>query len=231
MRMITSPSRGMRSFRGTRSIHGRCILYMHNGVAGHSRTTVGPGLPANTCRVFYRRLHMLGSTGAPPFCVRSSVSMSRGVHLGCHCLSLHHPRVRHGLVLQRGMAGTVHSFFSDHSFLRVRAPVLAGSAPRNTHSCLIPSHMGTNAFCTLPRSPRVFGRVLVITNCRGCFRVIHYFHSRSLHTSHRPRFARLSLRVSFISRRSVCTLLRRVVTRMFGATLNGRVSLPVPHVA
>lgn len=156
--------------------------------------------------------------------------MSRSLHLGCHCLSVHHPRVRRHVIFHTGTASAVHHCLSSRNFLSIRAPVLAHTAPRNTHSCLIPSHAHPNGFFTLPRSPRLFGRLLVISKFSHCCRVTGYFHSRSLHTSHRPRFARISVRASFLGRRRVVGVGRKLVGRLFGAVVSIRFR-SFPHVA
>ncbi len=190
----------------------------------------GGGLPAKRVRVVISILGMLGDSIAPPFAVRSGASKNSSVHVGCECLSLHHSDIHGGVRLHRRVAVRMHHCLSNRNFLRVRAPVLVNSAPRKTHSFIMPSHVGPKRFCTLPRDPRALGRLLVITNVSHCFRVIGYFHSRSLHTSHRPRFARVSYRVDFIRRRSIVSLFRNVTGRLFGAVHNVSLARPFPHV-
>lgn len=205
------------------------MITIRKAMRGHS-TTIGRGLGAKSVRIVTADLHVLSRSRAPPFTVRRGDRAGRSVHLGCHCLSLHEPSVRGGLVLGDHILKLVHRFVTGRKFLRVRAPVLYGSAPRNTESCLIPDHIRPKGFCTLPRSPRLFGRLLVTSNCSQCFRVTHYFHSRSLHTSHRPRFARTSVRLSFISVSSIVSIGRHLLGFMFGRTVNISIRVPLRHV-
>lgn len=216
-------------FSGTFSTEDRCILTTINGMERHS--TGGARVTANRVRIRMARLQVLNGDRAPPFRVIPGYRATRAAELGCHCLSLHEPSLRGGVLLERGVAGVAHSCFSRGNFVRVRAPVLVHSAPRNTHSFLMPSEVRGNDFCTLPRSPRLCGRLSVITNFSECVRVTHYFHSRSLHTSHRPRFARVSLRVSFISVRSILSVNRNCVGHIFGSTVNISIPAPLPEVA
>lgn len=204
----------------TGGLNHRCYVRVGNAI--DRQRDGGPGVSANSVRVLMGRLGILSRDRAPPFAVRSGASNNSSVHVGCHCLSLHHPTIHGGLRLHRHVYVLVHGFLSSRGFVRIRAPVLVNDAPRNTHSFMIPSHVGPNRFCTLPRDPRALGRLLVMTNFSHCFRVTGYFHSRSLHTSHRPRFARVSYRVDFMSRSSIVSLFRRVTHRLFGRVHNMR---------
>ncbi len=216
-------------FRGTDAIEDRCILVTGNGIEVHS--SIGHSVPANSVRVRMAALGVLKRDRAAPFRVLSGDLTGRRLELGCHCLSLEHPIVRGGVLVHRGVTGIAESCFSRGNFVRVRAPAFVGSAPRNTHSCLIPSHVRGNDFFTLPRSPRLCGRLLVLSNFSHCVRLTHYCHSRSLHTSHRPRFARVSLRVSFIRVRSIFSVTRNFMGHLFGRILGIRVPAPLPHLA
>lgn len=235
IRVIDSPRHAPRSCPRTSPLQGRCIIGVIKHIDRHRRNTLGPGLPAKRIRVCTSSVRLLGTIHGPlPFRISatSSRSIERSLHLHCHCLSLQQRQVTRGLGIHRRIVGTVHHFLrSRRNFVRMRAPVLAQSAPRNTQSCLIPSQIGPKRFCTLPRSPRLFGRLLVMSNISHCCRITHYFHSRSLHTSHRPRFARLSVRVDFVARSRVLTLGRTLITRVFGAIRNVRVPHPFPHLA
>lgn len=228
-RLMFGRTIGTRLYRHTGRLKHRFIVRVANRIGRHSGG--GVGVPANRVRVVMSMLGMLGSTMAPPFAVRSGDSKNSSVHVGFHCLSLHHGYIHGGLRLHRGVAVRIHQCLSDGKFLRIRAPVLMNSAPRKTHSFIIPSHVGPKRFCTLPRSPRALGRLLVISNFSHCFRVMGYFHSRSLHTSHRPRFARVSYRVDFIRRRSVVSAFRKVTGRLFGRLHKIRLDRPFLHVA
>lgn len=217
-----------RLYRHTGGLNHRFIVRVIKAMGRHFDG--GDRVPANSVRVVISRLGVLGSTVAPPFAVRSGASNNSSVHVGCHCLSLHHDTIHSGLRLHRGVAVRIHDCLSGLNFLRIRAPMLVNSAPRKTHSFMMPSHVGPKRFCTLPRSPRALGRLLVISNFSHCFRVTGYFHSRSLHTSHRPRFARVSYRVDFMRRRSIVAAFRKVTGRLFGIVHGVRLARPFPHV-
>lgn len=206
-----------RVFSGTFSYEDRFILTTGNII--YREDSGGDRVPANSVRIIMDSVHILSGTRAPPFRVISSAGAGRRLELGCHCLSLHHHPLLGGLVVEDGVTGITESCFRSGNFIRVRAPVVVGSAPRNTESCLIPSEVRGNGFCTLPRSPRVCGRLLVLSNFSHCVRLTEYFHSRSLHTSHRPRFARVSVRLSFISISRVLRVGRNFFGGLFGRIL------------
>lgn len=227
-RLMFGRRMGTRLYRRTGGLKHRFMVRIVNAMGRHFDG--GSGVPAKSVRVVMSRLGILGITAAPPFAVRRGASKKSSVHVGCHCLSLHHDGIHSGLRLHRGVAVRMHGCLSRRKFVRIRAPILINSAPRNTHSFIIPSHVGPKRFCTLPRSPRALGRLLVMTNFSHCFRVTGYFHSRSLHTSHRPRFARVSYRVDFIRRRSVVAAFRNVTGRLFGALHKIRLARPFMHV-
>lgn len=216
--------------RGTTSLHTRCMITIIKGIREHSNT-IGSGVTANRVRIVPDRLHMLSRSRAPPFPVRRGSGAGRSVHLGCHCLSLEEPSLREGLHVGDRIVALAHRFFSSRKFLRMRAPVLKGAAPRNTESCLMPDHVRPKSFCKLPRSPRLCGRLLVYSNMSHCVRVTEYFHSRSLHTSERPRFARVSVRLSFISMSSIVRMGRGCLGGLFGRILSMSMRLPVREVA
>lgn len=216
-------------FTGTRDIHDRCILTIGNAIYRHRDG--GPSLPANRVRITISRLHVISGTRAPPFRVSGTDRINSRAALGCECLTLHGRRLAGGVLVHRGVTGVTERCFCTGSFVRVRAPVVVGSAPRNTHSCIIPDEVRGKGFCTLPRDPRVCGRLLVVSKFSECVRLTEYFESRSLETSHRPRFARVSLRVDFISARSVVRVTRNFVRGLVGRAVKVSVRAPLGEVA
>ncbi len=202
----------------------RAIVDTGNIISLHSTRAMGSGVSANGIRIVMDRFAILKEyIGGLPFRVFTSGGSGRTLELGRHFLSLEGPGMDNDVEHHSRVVGCVHHLVRSRNFLRVRAPVLATSSPRNTHSFLMPDHGRPNRFCTLPRTPRRFGRLLVISNFSECFRVTPYFHSRSTHTSHSPnRFCRLSFRVTFTARRRILTIYRHMVHTVFGGFRNAR---------
>lgn len=191
---------------------------------------VNENLKTGDIEVFATQLRVLSEAQTPPFPIEAGIQTKEELRLKYRYLDLRRPDLQKNLMMRSRVMGVIRSFLQDEGFLEIETPILQKSTPEGARDYLVPSRVHPGSFYALPQSPQLFKQLLMCSGYDRYFQIAKCFRDEDLRADRQPEFTQVDMEMSFVDMEDVLDVNERLIARVFKATLDVEVPLPLKRM-
>jgi len=228
--VVFDPERNPAAHRKAEGIRNEFVLAVRGKVAPRPEGTVNPSLKTGEVEVLVDECKILNRAKALPFTLDEHVEVAENIRLKHRYLDLRRPSLQRNLLLRSEVGRITREYLASSGFVEIETPYLTKSTPEGARDFLVPSRITQGQFYALPQSPQLFKQILMVSGFDRYYQIVRCFRDEDLRADRQPEFTQIDCELSFVDREEVITIMEGLMARIFDATKEVKIQLPLPRM-
>src|ERR1700685_1878859 len=215
------------------ALRSECVVSVTGEVRQSPAGTNNDKIPTGEIEVAVQNLEVLNMAEVLPFPVDDpevSAKVNEELRLQYRYLDLRRPEMARNLRIRSKVATATRVYMDEQGFLEVETPTLFKSTPEGAREFLVPNRREPGTFSALPQSPQQFKQILMVAGVERYFQLARCYRDEDLRADRQPEFTQIDIKMSFIEREDIYSLIEGLLKRVWKTALNMDIPTPFKRI-